>query len=261
MALPKGYGSSPPIDTSEWPIGILPSPLIGRSGLKTGIPFFMLIDSRVFGSIFYYLFFLQDRMVFVVIDESSFLENFLLRRLYSHRQVLRPYNLSRLFMAVFLLLGVAFIALVQTHAVLGLLLLIGAPTILIFMVLRYRSYLNRISYPETSREYRILSVLSEKDFEVNDLMKLPGSSVELLYSEVNSVSIKRIEYNRFRRKDTIGLLIFELNASVNHRKDYLHVTNNGLSDGIKIYNIPVGEDITLCRTIVNNFMPGKLKDD
>jgi hypothetical protein len=61
-------------------------------------------------------------------------------------------------------------------------------------------------------------------------------------------------YKNTRQVDR-ALLVFELNTNINSGIVDAHIDSSGLSDKFMVYNIPVGEDITLCEKIVNNFMP------
>jgi hypothetical protein len=259
MTLPKGYKPPASVGISTGPIGT--PPLTGTGRLPAGVPYFRVIDTRMFKRNFlYYLFFLQDRMAFVMVGKSSFVVD----------------NLQHIVRAVGIVAGSILIlviiisgSIIYYEFILGIQpnreegdivftdwLLVAIPVITVCLVSLI--YLPRYSASKLSVEKekheKVLNLLSKKDFDDAEL-RLSDASREIYYSEVNSFYIGESDlYNEMVGEKNNGLLTFELRENIR---------NQGYSTGINSsnkylsYNIPLDEDFTRCNDILNYFLLAK----
>ena len=234
----------------------MPAPI--RYGIEKGSdknPHLKVINARMFRrNILYFLFFLEDRMVFVKIGKSSFL----LDNKFVIQWIFHRYS-HRIGFIILIFLGIAFMLLLSVNVGLALMFLIGVSAMALFIFFGYRSYLNRLSHLKRSEENEILDIISRRNFRVSDIIKLSDRSLDIFYSNINSVYIVEPEDDkRLREENSIGYLIFEQNCKLKNQKVGNENKNDSLSKKYNVYDIPVSGDITECERNINRFIPNKI---
>lgn len=113
---------------------------------------------------------------------------------------------------------------------------------------------------EQEKKFQMVSnIISKKNFTLDELRNFTDTKRTIYYSNINSVYIDEIENNKFHEENSIGYLIFELNNNIKNWNFDKQNKNDRLFNKIKVYNIPVGGDISECKEIINNFMPQKIR--
>lgn len=207
---------------------------------------------------------MQDRMIFVKLGKTSFVVDNL-------RAIRRGVGilLGIILFFVIMLTGVIFYYDTlgmqsnrdESDIAFGDWLIVAMPITIacVFTLFYLPRYLHSKQYKQEMKSQIASNILSKRNFNLDELKNFTDENRTTYYSNINSVYIDEIDRKdqTFGEENSRGYLMLELNRNI--KNPYLgnQKKNSNLSNEFMIYNLPIDEDITKCRDIVNNFLLDK----
>jgi tetratricopeptide (TPR) repeat protein len=229
------------------------------------IPYLKVIEARMFKrNILYFLFFLHNRMVFVRLGKSSFLVD----NQYQIRRGIYGIIILPIVFGIFVPGAAFYYEYIlgnqpnRDAGELGFLdtLLIAFPVLV--------GYVYFVTYVEEKlrlaisamQENKILSTISKKDFNEDELNNFTDINRDIYYSDVSSVYIEETDrvLQRYSEENSKGYLMFELTQGSEHTLLGKRSSHNNLSNKFIVYNIPKDEDILKFEVRIKNFLVDKM---